>query len=91
MTHEEYSIICNVYLELISERQCHVMFNILDKLKKTFIPGTMPYGEHFWYNYEKMLDAYMFKELKGKELNHGAVTIIMVFISRILLREEGIK
>ena len=91
MTLEEYSIICNVYIELISERQCHVMFNMLNNLDKTFIPGTIPYGEHFWYTYEKKLDAYMFKELKGKELNRGAITIIMVFISRILLREEGIK
>lgn len=88
---KHYFEICPVYIEIISERQCHVVFNMLSRLNRTFIPGTMPFGEHFWYTYEKKLDDYMFDELKGKDLKDGVKTMIMVFISRILLREEGIK
>ena len=91
MNTEDYITICNVYIEIISERQCHVLYNMLENLKKTFIPGSMPYGEHFWYTHEKKLDDYMWYELKGKNYNDGITSMIMVFICRILLREEGIK
>ena len=91
MNVEDYLIICGVYIDLISDRQCHILFNMISHLDKTFIPGIMPYGEHFWYTYESKLDGYMFDELKGRELNAGVKAMIMVFISRILLREEGIK
>ena len=91
MNFEEYSIICGVYIDLISDRQCHILFNMISRLDKTFIPGIMPYGEHFWYTYESKLDDYMLNELKNKDLKDGVKTIVMVFICRILLREEGIK
>lgn len=91
ITHEDYVLLSSIYIDLISDRQCFLLYDMLCHLNETFIEGTMPYGEHFWYTHEKKLDDYMWEELKGKDKKDGVLTILTVFFCKALLKEEGIK
>jgi hypothetical protein len=88
----DYFDICPIYLGIITEKQCETIFKILTKAKKQHIIGTMTFGYSFWLSYHTILEPYMKEELIHLDHNDYIIyPMIIVFLARVLLKNEGVK
>jgi len=86
----DYFDLAKIYIGILSEKQHEQLFKRFTHTKSTFIPGTMTFGEHFYYTNESFLEEYMFDKLRY--LDHRDLEIypkIIVFLARIILNNEG--
>ena len=90
MTKEDHFILAKIYIGLLSENQCEMVFTILQDSKRDYMKGTMPYGTSFYYSNERMLDQEVFDEIKNLEIDDPVTTPKLIrHISRYILKTNG--
>ncbi len=84
---EDLYILAKIYLGILNDAQAKSLFGMLDNTRRVFIPGTMPLGQAFYYNYESFFgdscgDVFTVKNDKL------AIPIFIIEVSKKFLKEK---
>ncbi len=87
----DYFALCKIYLGILTEKQCKVVFKTLTKAKESFIRGSMPFGRHFYHCNKIMFgdDVDMKEEIISlDEKDYVLYPMAMVVTARYILKER---
>jgi hypothetical protein len=83
-------ILSNLYVSLLSENQCEMLFRVIKEAEAVYIPGLMPYGTSFYYTNENMLDVEIYDEIKNLEIDNPITMPILIrHIARYILKNNS--
>lgn len=89
-SQKDLKILVSIYLNILSEKQCKSIFKMIDLAKKTFIEGTMPFGEHLYYCNESLLEPYLISDLRNLDGDKALLYYKIVYVlSRYLMKKRG--
>ena len=87
LTKKDIYYLSLIYTGILSERQNKTAYHRMVEAKNTFIKGTMPFGQHFYYNNENVLTESDFDVIKDVKL----LTEVFVIYARRILTIEGVR
>jgi len=90
MKTEDHFILAKIYLGLLNENQCEMIFRVYQESKNVFIAGTMPFGTSFYYTNENMFEPELFDEMKNMEID-DPVTMARItrYVARYILKNDS--